>query len=244
MRQGLLWSPSGYSEESAIIRNGAELHAAFEHLEYALYRRYSNNLTRGERLRLENTIQNALFKIERYAARMPESEERRQAERQTTSLRSDFQRRADEADRLRRQARRAELKLAQLDSLTPEGFEEFVGELFEALGFEVEQVGGSGDQGVDLHLKRAGLAAIVQCKYYKAKGKALIGSPEAQKFLGAIHRTKSHRGYFVTTTGFTLAAEKLAADQPMELIDGPRLVELVQEAIGPGASREAEPSWF
>jgi restriction system protein len=28
------------------------------------------------------------------------------------------------------------------------------------------------------------------------------------------------------------------------LIDGPRLVELVQEALGPGARREPEPTWF
>ena len=51
-------------------------------------------------------------------------------------------------------ARRADLKLAQLASLTPESFEEFVGELFEMLGYEVEQVGGSGDEGADLRLRR------------------------------------------------------------------------------------------
>ena len=39
------------------------------------------------------------------------------------------------------QARRADLKLAQLASLSAESFEEFVAELFEMLDFEVEQVG-------------------------------------------------------------------------------------------------------
>ncbi len=55
----------------------------------------------------------------------------------------------DGRERLERQvrmARRADLKLAQLASLSAESFEEFVGELFEMMGFEVEQVGGSGDR--------------------------------------------------------------------------------------------------
>ena len=144
-------------------------------------------------------------------------------------------------DKLRLQGRRAELKLGQLASLTPEGFEEFVGEVFEALGFEVEHVGGTGDEGVDLKVCRGGLVGIVQCKYHS---KGVVGSPELQKFLGSIHHTRSHKGFFVTTRTFSLAADKFAADHPIELIDGPRLVELVQEAMGPGARKEPEPAWF
>ena len=139
------------------------------------------------------------------------------------------------------QARRAELKLAQLTSLSPETFEEFVAELFEALGYEVEQTGGSGDEGADLRLRRKDLLAIVQCKYHK---RSVVGSPELQKFLGTIHHTRSHKGFFVTTSTFSLAAEKFVADHPIELIDGCRLVELVQEAMGPGARREPQPAWF
>ena len=67
---------------------------------------------------------------------------------------------------------------------------------------------------------------------------------ELQKFLGTIHHTGSHKGFFVTTRTFSLAAEKFVAEHPIELIDGPRLVELVQEALGPGARREPEPAWF
>jgi restriction system protein len=148
----------------------------------------------------------------------------------------------EQADRLRLQARRADAKLAQLETLTPEGFEEFVAELFEALGFEVEILGGAGDEGADLRVRRKGLLGVVQCKY--SKGKAVIGSPELQKFLGTIHHTGSHKGFFVTTRTFSLAAERFVAEHPIELIDGPRLVELVREVLGPGASREPQPAWF
>ena len=53
----------------------------------------------------------------------------------------------EEVEKRIEQARRADLKLAQLSSLSGESFEEFVAELFEMLEFEVEKVGGSGDQG-------------------------------------------------------------------------------------------------
>ena len=90
-------------------------------------------------------------------------------------------------------------------------------ELFEALGYEVEQVGGTGDEGADLRLRRKDLLAIVQCKYHK---RSVVGSPELQKFLGTIHHTRSHKGFFVTTSTFSLAAEKFVADHPIELVDG------------------------
>ncbi len=123
-----------------------------------------------------------------------------------------------------------------------ESFEEFVAEMFEMLGYEVEQVGGSGDEGADLRLRRKdGLIAVVQCKYHK---QTVVGSPALQKFLGTIHHTRSHKGFFVTTSTFTLAAEKFAAEHPIELVDGPKLVELVSSALGPRPRREAEPAWF
>jgi len=239
-RQGSLFGSVPYQEESALIRSDGELAGAIEHLQYSVHRRYANTLTKAERLRLDNTIQNALFKVDRYLDRLDESD-RDRVEAEVAELRAQVRDGAERADRLRQQGKRAELKLSQLASLTPEGFEEFVGEVFEALGYEVEHVGGTGDNGVDLKVRRGGLLGIVQCKYFS---RGVVGSPELQKFLGTIHHTKSHKGFFVTTRTFTLAADKFAAEHPIELIDGPRLVELVQEAMGPGAKREPEPAWF
>ena len=239
-RQGLLWKAAPYSEEAPAITTAAELAGAIEHLQYAVFRRFQNQLTRAERTRLDNTIENALFKIDRYLGRVDAAERARESV-EVDALRQAIREGRERAERLRHQARRAELKLAQLTSLSPETFEEFVAELFEALGYEVEQVGGTGDEGADLRLRRKDLLAIVQCKYHK---RSVVGSPELQKFLGTIHHTRSHKGFFVTTSTFSLAAEKFVADHPIELVDGPRLVELVQEAMGPGARREPQPAWF
>jgi len=239
-RQAHLFKTVAYQEDAPAVRSPAEFAGALEHLEYAVFRRYQNQLTRAERARLDNTIDNALFKAERFA-RQREGAEHASAERDVAAIRASVREGREQAERLRQQARRADLKLKQLATLTPEGFEEFVAELFEALGYDVERTGGTGDEGVDLRVRRRGLLAIVQCKYHS---RGVVGSPELQRFLGTIHHTSSHKGFFVTTRTFSLAAEKFVAEHPIELIDGPRLVELVQEAIGPGAGREAEPVWF
>jgi restriction system protein len=239
-RQGVLWTSAPYQDDAPAIRSEAELAGAIEHLDYAVYRRYQNHLTRAERLRLDNTISNALFKIDRYAQGVDEAD-RVRVEAQCRSIRDAVRDGREEAERLRQQARRADLKLSQLGTLTPEGFEEFVAELFESLGYEVDRVGGTGDEGADLRVRRGGLAGVVQCKYHT---RGVVGSPELQKFLGTIHHTRSHKGFFVTTRTFSLAAERFSVEHPIELIDGPRLVELVQEAMGPGARREPVPAWF
>jgi restriction system protein len=240
-RQGLLWTAAPYQDEAPAITTAAELAGALEHLEYAVFRRYRNQLTRAERGRLDNSIDNALFKIDRYLLRLDPAESAVH-EAQVRELRETIREGRERVEQQYRQARRADLKLAQLATLTPESFEEFVAELFEALGYEVEQVGGSGDEGADLRLsRRDGLLAVVQCKYHK---RGVVGSPVLQKFLGTIHHTLSHKGYFVTTSTFSLAAEKFAAEHPIELVDGPRLVELVNQALGPKGRRETEPAWF
>jgi restriction system protein len=239
-RQALLFGTIAYQEDAPAIRSAAELEGAFEHLEYAVFRRYQNQLTRAERARLDNTIDNALFKAERFARQLGQTE-RPLAEHRIEAIRAAIREGRERVERLRDQARRADLKLKQLAELTPEGFEEFVAELFEALGYDVEHTGGTGDEGADLRVRRRGLVGTVQCKYHS---RGVVGSPELQKFLGTIHHTASHKGFFVTTRTFSLAAEKFAAEHPIELIDGPRLVELVQEALGPGARRPPEPTWF
>src|SRR5262249_38880869 len=174
------------------------------------------------------------------AARLDPAE-RARAEADLEAVRRAVREGRERVERQRHQARRAELKLAQLAALTPEGFEEFVAELFEALGYDVERVGGPGAEGAALRVSRRGQLGVVQCKYHT---RGVVGSPDLQKFLGTVHHTRSHKGFFVTTRTFSLAAEKFVAEHPIELIDGPRLVELVQEALGPGASREPDPVWF
>ena len=239
-RQGLLWGSVPYQDDAPAIRSEAELAGAIEHLQYAVFRRYQNQLTKAERARLDNTILNSLFKIDRYAERL-EDGDRAKVEAECRGMREQVRDGREMADKLRLQGRRAELKLTQLASLTPEGSRSLSARSSRLSASRLSMSGGTGDQGVDLRVCRGGLNGIVQCKYFS---RGVVGSPELQKFLGTIHHTKSHKGFFVTTRTFTLAADKFASEHPIELIDGPRLVELVQEAMGPGARKEPEPAWF
>ena len=102
-RQGTLWTSVPYQEEAPAIRSADELAGAFEHLHYAVYRRSHNQLTRAERARLDNTIENALFKIERYSERL-EGTERAQAEHEFRAVRDEIRESREHAERLRRQA--------------------------------------------------------------------------------------------------------------------------------------------
>ena len=191
----MLWGSAPYQEDAAAIRTRAEFAGAMEHLEYAVFRRYQNQLTKAERARLDNSIDNALFKTERYAAGLDPAD-RARVEDDLEAVRTSVREGRERVERMRHQAKRADLKLAQLATLTPEGFEEFVAELFEAMGYTVDRVGGTGDEGADLLARRKGLVAVVQCKYHT---RGVVGSPELQKFLGTIHHTRSHKGFFVTT---------------------------------------------
>src|SRR4051794_32926142 len=73
-RQPTLWASVPYDEEAPAIRSAAELAGAIEHLEYAIFRRYQNQLTRAERARLDNSIRNALFKVDRHVERLEGAE--------------------------------------------------------------------------------------------------------------------------------------------------------------------------
>ncbi len=237
LQQGLLFPSRGrYREEASTIGSDVELADALDHLEYVVYRRYRNHLTRAERARMDNAIMNASYKIERYLARMSgeepayaQSETRYQRARETLLA----ERQVHEAHQQRNV--RLQRRLQTLDRLSAEAFEEFVAELFEAEGFDVERVGGTDDQGVDLRLNREAVHAIVQCKHHK---KSLVGSPDLQRFLGALQQSRAVRGYFVTTTGFTLSAERFCLDHPIELIDGPNLVGWVEAILGPWRRRK------
>ena len=76
-----------YQDDAPAIRSEAELAGAIEHLEFAVFRRYQNQLTKAERARLDNTIQNVLFKLDRYLERLDDEAERASVEAEVADLR-------------------------------------------------------------------------------------------------------------------------------------------------------------
>ncbi len=121
--------------------------------------------------------------------------------------------------------------LRDLEQMDPLDFERYVGHLFELEGYRVEYTPRSGDEGVDLILRRSergrqgsiGELALVQCKRYAAQHS--VGSPELQQFSGAMRRAFAYEGYFVTTSFFTPAAQAWAKKEGIHLIDGLALLQ-------------------
>lgn len=119
-------------------------------------------------------------------------------------------------------------------SLSPAGFENLCKRLLTELGLvQLRTVGQAGDRGIDVegHLRVNSVVSFrvgVQCKLYNDGNK--VTPRQIREFQGALG--PFDRGIFMTTSVFTQQAEEQATSpgyKPIDLIDGERLVELLQE---------------
>lgn len=121
-----------------------------------------------------------------------------------------------------------------IKSNTPEFFEKLVVHLIVAMGYggTVKEAGKAtrktADEGIDGVIKedRLGLDAI----YLQAKRwEAVVGRPEIQKFVGALHGQRAKKGVFITTSRFSKEALDYVVqiDPKVVLIDGADLVQLM-----------------
>lgn len=128
--------------------------------------------------------------------------------------------------------------LERLRAANPEFLEQSVLDVLVAMGYGgVEQrarrIGGSGDGGVDgvdgvIDQDPLGLARIyVQAKRYAADN--VVGRPQIQGFVGALHGQQASQGIFITTSSFTRDAVDYArsVNASVVLIDGDRLASLM-----------------
>jgi len=138
-----------------------------------------------------------------------------------------------------------EIVLTRLQSIKSAEFERFCADLLRHLGMESIQVtGGKGDKGIDgdgfLRIGPLVTAKVAfQCKRYSGA----VSPKEVREFQGAIG-SRAEKGIFFTTGYFTDAARDAARDtmsKPIELVDGDRLVELLEESeFGLRASKTYE----
>lgn len=125
--------------------------------------------------------------------------------------------------------------LDRLRSQAPEFLEQSVLDVLVAMGYggtegRAARIGGSGDGGVDgvIDQDPLGLERIyVQAKRYAADN--IVGRPEIQAFVGALHGVGAARGVFITTSAFTAGAHEYAQNIATRviLIDGGRLASLM-----------------
>lgn len=147
-------------------------------------------------------------------------------------------------------ALRSEL-LQRILQNSPSFFEQVIVTLLVGMGYggthrnAAEQLGGSGDGGVDgvINEDRLGLDRVyVQAKRY-ALDSAPIGRPAVQGFVGSLVGFSANKGVFATTSTFTREAVEFAKHLPQRviLIDGQRLTELmIEHNVGVRSTRSID----
>lgn len=127
--------------------------------------------------------------------------------------------------------------LARILEGSPAFFEKLIVDLLVAMGYggsradAGERLGGTGDGGVDgvIREDQLGLDRIyLQAKRYQSSN--TIGGPAVQGFIGALIGQGAQKGVFITTSTFSPAALKVAAQSGslrLVLIDGDELTRLM-----------------
>ena len=115
-----------------------------------------------------------------------------------------------------------------LHDITWRDFESLVGEVFRMRGFSVVENGrGGADGGIDLILKKDGEVFLVQCKQWRAYK---VSVNIVRELLGVMVSKGAAGGFVVTSGVFTAEAQSFAKGQNIELLDGPRLMAMIEKA--------------
>ena len=100
------------------------------------------------------------------------------------------------------------------ESLRDTEFEDELAAVYRSLGFQVGGTPKTGDQGVDLILKKDGKTTVVQCKGQQARA----GSPVVLSLIGARENKGADSAILACTAGFTQGARDVAKRNEVKLI--------------------------
>lgn len=125
--------------------------------------------------------------------------------------------------------------VSQLDTrpnlldMDPFDFEQLVCNLFTRIGLKTSTTRASRDGGVDVvafdERPIFGGKIIIQAKRYRNT----VEVSAIRDLFGAVHNEGAIKGILVTTSSFGTESYKFAKDKPLELIDGNRLLYLLEE---------------
>jgi hypothetical protein len=115
-----------------------------------------------------------------------------------------------------------------LRNLSGTEFEKLIASLLQAMGFNATLTKATGDGGIDIQAESTdaitGGRFLFQCKRLATD----VGEPQVRDFYGAVSADLTAvKGVFITNSGFTHQARAFASKTRLELIDGPRLAELL-----------------
>ncbi|MFZ2497529.1 MAG: restriction endonuclease [Methanosarcina sp.] len=123
-------------------------------------------------------------------------------------------------------AHRVQHSLAEIDQMKGYEFEKCMQDVFERLGYSVEQTPLSCDQGADLILtSKKGTRTAVQVKRYSSK----VSNKAVQEVVAAKGFHKCTEGIVVTNNYFTNPARQLAEANNIDLMDRNELMQMINK---------------
>ena len=151
-------------------------------------------------------------------------EEAKRAQREADRARWEAERARERAEWAAAQAERERLrKLSEYwTSLGGVAFERELANLYRRLGYHVESTPGSGDQGIDLIVKKDGLTTVVQCKAHKSP----VGPAIARELYGSLVAYGADLAILASTGGFTQGVKDFVRGKPIALISAYELAAL------------------
>jgi restriction system protein len=201
-----------------------ECKAYLDHLQQDVQSRLSKTLTRIESEQLARRITKLGQAIERTLLRIKQPD-KGSLETLFQVTMTAYQEAVESAQKQAEERKKANQTLEELLRLSPSGFEEYIGDLFEARGYQRVNIrGGSGDQGADILAEKDGERVAIQCKLYK---KGIVGPHEVRALIGSLQLTEAQRGILITTSTFSIQAERMGEEAGIEMIGGNKLIELI-----------------
>lgn len=116
----------------------------------------------------------------------------------------------------------------EVDALSWRQFENLIHEYFLRNGYAVTEAVTGPDGGVDLHLRKDGANATVQCKHWRKKK---VDVRIVREQFGVMTAAGADECFVITSGKFTEAARDFVKGQPITLIDGSQLADLIGSDI-------------
>lgn len=125
--------------------------------------------------------------------------------------------------------------LNRIKSCSADFFERLVVDLLVKMGYGGSRrdagraIGKSGDSGIDGIIKEDKLGLDIVYIQAKRWDNTVVGRPEIQKFVGALHGQRARKGVFITTSKFSQEAKEYVSiiDSKIVLIDGQELAQFM-----------------
>lgn len=117
----------------------------------------------------------------------------------------------------------------ELKSLSGADFERLLVRLYEKMGYSVQHIGQSGDQGGDLIVNKGSSRILIQAKAYNSWS---VGNDSVQQAFTAKQHYDCNHAMVITTGHFTPAAFDIARTTHVELIERKHLQDMLQGHLG------------